>query len=275
MQNETVTFTDSISTPLWRTSGKKQDIIILHGWSSSFYDWEPFIESLQNDFNVYIWHARAYNDNHATIAKLASDTAFIIEKYNLKQPALIGHSMGALTILEYISQFGTKDISAICLIDQSPKIITDTDWSLGLYRNYTTEDNYHFITDLQKDFVPAVMKLILANKIMTEYEREAFKKMSIYLDRERQVAGLKPESWIHCWSDFVQKDYREVLKKIDIPTQLIYGGKSNFYGFDVANYIHSQIKGSKLEIFAEAGHSPQIEDMPRFLDIIRNFIAQT
>jgi hypothetical protein len=44
--------------------------------------------------------------------------------------------MGALTLWQYIRDFGTGRLARLCFIDQSPKLLTDSTWSHGIYGDF-------------------------------------------------------------------------------------------------------------------------------------------
>jgi pimeloyl-ACP methyl ester carboxylesterase len=75
-------------------------------------------------------------DTPATVQRMAQDLRDLLQHFKLSDVTLVGHSMGALTIWEYIRQFGTDGLSRLCLIDQSPKLVTDATWSLGVYGDF-------------------------------------------------------------------------------------------------------------------------------------------
>ena len=45
--------------------------------------------------------------------------------------------MGALTLWQYIGDFGCERLARLCLIDQSPRITVDAGWKLGLFGSLT------------------------------------------------------------------------------------------------------------------------------------------
>ncbi len=57
---------------------------------------------------------------HLNIQSLAKDLNELIEYLNLNEITLIGHSLGAGTIYNYINQFGTSKIKRIVAVDMSP-----------------------------------------------------------------------------------------------------------------------------------------------------------
>jgi pimeloyl-[acyl-carrier protein] methyl ester esterase len=56
-----------------------------------------------------------------------------------------------------------------------------------------------------------------------------------------------------------------------VPTLLVYGAKSNFYGPEVARYVAEHLPSAILELHPDAGHSPHLEQPERFVDDLVRF----
>ena len=83
-----------------------------------------------------------------------------------------------------------------------------------------------------------------------------------------------PLPLIACWHSLTAADYRDVLKNIDIPAMLIYGGESNFYRTDTAHYVARQIPDAILHIYEGTDHSPHQWNRERFTKDLLQFIDQ-
>jgi pimeloyl-ACP methyl ester carboxylesterase len=184
----------------------------------------------------------------------------------------MGHSMGALVAWEYIKTYGQDALSGMIIVDMTPCMIERPDWKLSLYRGYSSADNQDFISKLKHDFVSTVCDLIVSGKVLSESERLQVVNQEMMKIRKNRIAKLDPEAWITCWESFVHKDYRSVLSGITLPSLLTYGEKSNFYGPEIAHYVHQNIAGSRLVMFEGAGHSPQMEQPDRFAGEIQCFL---
>jgi pimeloyl-ACP methyl ester carboxylesterase len=117
-----------------RISGSGLPLILLHGWTASHTLWNPLLETLQQHHRVFCPDARGHGGHALTvthapdITRLARDVLNLMDHYGLDQAALGGHSMGALTLWQFIRNFGCERLSRLCIIDQSPKLMTDASW---------------------------------------------------------------------------------------------------------------------------------------------------
>ncbi|WP_027078398.1 alpha/beta fold hydrolase [Maribacter antarcticus] len=90
----------------YRWSGKKETILLIHGWESNAWRWHKLIEKLQvANYNIIAFDAPAHgysSGTHLHVPLYAQGLQAIIKAYSPKY--LIGHSMGGMTALynEYL-----------------------------------------------------------------------------------------------------------------------------------------------------------------------------
>lgn len=262
-----------------KISGDGPPIVMLHGWTSSHQEWHPFLGALTTKHQVYRWDARSHGahppDNKAapTAERMARDLANLLDHYQLDNITAVGHSMGALTLWQYIRDFGTKRLGKLCFIDQSPKLLTDDTWKHGIYGQFDQTKAREMMSWLHNDFAEAVLKLTAFG--LNQQAREKYLEGASGWERSRiALRAQNPGPLIDCWRSLTAADYRDVLSKIDIPAMLVYGGESNFYRVETAHYVASQIPGAILHIYEGTDHSPHQWQRERFAADLMTFIAQ-
>lgn len=250
--------------------GNGTPVVLLHGWTSSHVSWLPFMDALAAHHRVLAWDARGHgghalvSSTQPSVQRIAMDLRRLLEHFELTDVVLVGHSMGALTSWEYISQFGTDRLRKLCLIDQSPKLLTDHEWKLGIYGDFDHVRAARFLAALNENLADAVLRLCaygLNEKARVDYESgtKNWKEWGEALSRQ------EPQPLIQVWNSLTQADYRHVLEKIDIPTLLVYGEQSNFYSLETAKYVRSRIPDAVLNIYESTDHSPHLWQPQRFI----------
>lgn len=242
-------------------SGEGSPLVMLHGWTASHQEWSPFLGELQRRHRVYRWDARAHGGHpldggeQPTVDRMTRDLAILIAHYQVENVVAVGHSMGAQTLWQYIRDFGTRQLAKLCFIDQSPKLMTGPDWTHGIYGDFGPGKASELLTWLEEDFAEGVLKLAAFG--LNERAREKYLAGASGWEKSRAaLRQLEPSPLLTCWSSLTAADYRDVLKQIDIPAMLVYGGQSNFYGLDTAHYVASQIPDAALHIYEGADHPP-------------------
>ncbi|MGZ3236573.1 MAG: alpha/beta fold hydrolase [Burkholderiaceae bacterium] len=250
--------------------GHGSPIVMLHGWAANHEEWSSFVEALNSQHCVYSWDARAHGGHElkthtpATVQRMAQDLRNMLQHFELTDVTLVGHSMGALTSWEYIRQFGTDRLSRLCLIDQSPKLVTDAEWSLGIYGDFDVKRAKAFLSELHEDFAEGVLRLCAHS--LNQRARKTYDANTRGWQAERaRLRELQPDALIDIWASLTAADYRDVLGQIDIPTLLIYGELSNFYTTETAHYVRSHIPRAELHVYEGTDHSPHLWQVERFV----------
>lgn len=271
--------TDDGETLHLHIQGQGNAIVMLHGWAASHEEWTPFVEALSRDHCVHSWDARGHGGHElvtgtpATVQRMAQDLRNMLEYFQLSDVTLVGHSMGALTAWEYIRQFGTDRLSRLCLIDQSPKLVTDADWPLGIYGDFDAQRAAAFLSELHEDFAEGVLRLCAHS--LNQRARKTYDANTRGWQAERaRLRQLQPTPLIDIWQSLTAADYRDVLGQIDIPTLLIYGELSNFYTTETAQYVQSHILQAELHVYEGTDHSPHLWQMKRFARDLLGFIEK-
>ena len=124
---------------------------------------------------------------------------------------------------------------------------------------------------LHEDFAEGVLKLTALG--LNERARQKYQENASGWERSR--AGLRaqnPEPLINCWLSLTEADYRDVLADIPLPTLLVYGGQSNFYRTETAQYVADTIPQAILRIYEGTDHSPHQWQRERFVRELLEFI---
>lgn len=236
----------------YKIRGEGSPIVFIHGFSEDHSSFRIQERALSKRFKILTYDLRGHGkssrtDKNISIDQFATDLKDLIEYLKLDNIILLGWSMGAAVVFEYIKQFGQDKLSKICIIDKGPKLINDKEWKLGLYHGQYWEDD-------------AIVDLDTIKNHWEEFCKRFIKKMSPnFNDKELQL-GLErmtknsPEIMYSAWKSMAEKDYRNMLKDIYIPTLIIFGEKSTLYSLETGKYLEENIKGSKLIVFENCTH---------------------
>jgi non-heme chloroperoxidase len=259
-------------------SGEGRPVVLLHGWTSTHRDWNPFVSTFASNHRVFRWDARGHG-GHAlltaqapTVERMARDLENLMAHWDLHDAVVIGHSMGALTLWQYLRDFGTKRLSHVVFIDQSPRLLTDELWSNGIYGDFDAERNAAFVRDLEEDFPETVLRLV-ANGLNERGRRKYLENgTGMQMARER-LRALDPAPLIACWKSLTAADYRQALGRIDVPALLVYGEESNFYTSKTARWVRDAIPGAQMHVYQGVDHAPHLWQAERFLHDVLGFVG--
>lgn len=259
-------------------SGNGPPAVLLHEWASNHRVWGGVVKRLEDRFTLYRWDARGHAGRRsdgcgeATVDRMADDLAEMLAHFGLHRPLMVGHSMGGLTAWEYVARHGCAGMGRLCILDQSPRLLTDEQWRLGIYYDWPAERDAAFVHGLRTDFVETVLRLIAHGKNARARARydshdESIGRLRAYL------AVLDPEPLITVWQSLAARDWRPVLPAIDVPVLLVYGTDSNYYGVETGEYVQGATPRSQLLIYDGADHSPHLAEPDRFAADLAAFAA--
>ena len=114
-------------------AGEGRPIVFIPGWRMPGWIWQKQIDGLSMKYRVIAVDPRSQGESDKpTYGHLpetrARDYKQLVDQLGLKQPVLIGWSMGCGELLSYVEQFGEDGISGLVLVDglippnQNPRI---------------------------------------------------------------------------------------------------------------------------------------------------------
>jgi non-heme chloroperoxidase len=233
-------------------------VLFVPGWTMPAWIWEKQIEHSSGWRHLVAMDPRCQGESSQTTdglspAARARDIKAVVDQLHLAPVVLVGWSMGVGEVASYVDQFGTKDIAGIVFVDDVP----GADVPPAVYKDLMEFIN-GFVTDRRKAADPFV--------------RSFFKKPQPeeYLKRVVEASMITPTNTaVTLLVGKFGTDLRPALKKIDKPT-LIVAAKSGF--LNLIQAIQSQIPGSRLEVFDDAGHALFVDDADRFNALLDAFL---
>ena len=119
---------------------------MLHGWISTHKVFSKSLSAIGNASRCITYDHRGHGKSMKaakepiTMDMLASDLNELITGLDLHDLTLLGWSMGAGAILNYVSRYGCGALRQIVLCDMSPRQMNDEDWTLGLFQGQLTKE---------------------------------------------------------------------------------------------------------------------------------------
>ena len=254
---------------------KKETIMILHGLGSSHLKIKNFIDKFKSQYHVIYYDHRGHCSSdiskfHINIERLAKDLNELIEYLDLKEINIIGHSMGAATIYNYINQFGTSKLKSVTAVDMSP-YLRNHGWKGGIARGTWTDEDYFKDFDNIFDDVGKANWIISKETMNPELKKipKEFEQTMINSIRN----DIDPFIMVGFWYALFRLDQRPFIKKIDVPFLYIMPDFP-LYSMETVNFYKDNVKGKfKLEKnFPKTTHLILMEQPKEVAESIKKFI---
>src|SRR5271170_6010988 len=233
-----------------------QPVVFSHGWPLSADAWDSQMMYLgSRGFRVIAHDRRGHGRSSQPslgndMDTYADDLAQLIEKLDLKNAILVGHSTGGGEVARYIGRHGTKRVAKAVLIASVPPLMVKTPANPGGtpidvfdgLRASVQADRSQFWKDLSLPFYG--------------YNRPGARisegvRQSFWL--QGMMAGF-PASYF-CIKAFSETDLTEDLKKFDVPSLVLHGDDDQIVPFADSGLLQSKlIKGATLKVYPGAPH---------------------
>ena len=262
--------TDDNCRLYYEECGQGRPVVLIHGWSCNRHFWKHQIPALAKRYRVLAFDLRGHGDSDRPeegchVAQLARDTKALIDYLGYRDVTLIGWSMGAHIIMDYVLQFGCENISKIVWDDESAKITTDETWSLGSNGNFPAQTNLDMLEGMVMDW-PAT-----ARRFVPRIFNEKHRGCEDWDWAEAQILPNTPHVMVNLWISITQQDYRDKLHLITVPTLVTYGADSTFPQA-VHEYVAAHIPNARLARF-RGGHAHHMQDHEAYNQTVLDFIG--
>ncbi len=236
--------------------GSGQPVVFSHGWpldSDAFEDQMFYLSSrgyrcIAPDRRGHGRSSQPWNGND--MDTYADDLAELIEKLDLKNAFLVGHSTGGGEVARYIGRHGTKRVGKAVLISAVPPLMLKTPANPdGLPIEVFDQLRAAVVTDRSQFFKDLSMQFYGYNRPgakVSEGVRESFWLQGM-------MCGF-PAAYF-CIKAFSETDLTEDLKKIDVPTLILHGDDDQIVPIVAAGLRSAKIvKNATLKIYKGAPH---------------------
>lgn len=275
----------------YQISGGGKPVVLIHGLTANSRFFRKQIPVFSEHFQIIVPDLRGHGESetrndHLTIIRLADDLEQLLTELNLSKVSLLGWSMGAHVIFEYIKKYSCEQIEKIVIVEMTPKLMKSSDWPYGLSGvmsrkpgDFGHEDNLYLLSVMLNDW--EAYSRIVAQRILNK----SLYNEKMEFDATTDFKGKEDLPWLYeeakrnkaCvisafWISMAMQDYRPVLKQITVPCLLTYGTESNYYPPENYDYMQKQIPDARVVPFEGCGHALHIQDPEFFNNTVMDFL---
>ena len=270
---------DGQSIPV-RITGQGAPVVLVHGLGCSHKHWMPAAKRLARHHRVFAWDARGHGQCHTepgapiTLARLALDLQQLMDHFQLDGVTLVGHSMGALTVMKYLNEFGPARVAAVAVVDQSPRIVTDEHWRLGLFGGCSADMLSGLIAGARTDLAETVLHQIEA--VAGDWLRPRLAAQAP-LGRmlRRWLNHVEVTPLLDLAESLAAADFRSLMPRLNLPLLVVLGARSPHYaGLPLDAWYREAVPHASVSVYPRAGHSPHYTEPVRFARDLAGFMAE-
>jgi len=237
--------------------GSGSPVILIHGYPLSGSSWELQVPVLlAAGKRVITYDRRGFGRSSQPVTgynydTFAEDLSRLIAHLQLSDFALVGFSMGGGEVARYIGKYGSKGVSHAVIIGGVPPFLLKTpDNPQGVDKavfdgimKAASADRYAFFTEFFKNFYNSD---VLLGKRISEQAMQASWIVA---------SGASATATVACVPTWYE-DFREDLKKINVPTLVIHGDADRIVPFEAAGKRTAEmVKGARLVTIKDGPHN--------------------
>lgn len=258
--NSAVCETNGVHIHYLRTGGANPPLVLLHGLMGSGAGWAPVARYLEADFDVIMPDARGHGDSTAPdqgyrYDDLANDVVGLIGNLRLARPILLGHSMGGMTAAVVASR-GPGLLRGLVLVD--PTFLSPE----------RQREVYESDVAAQHRQVLALPKSELVAQARSRHPRRSSELVELQAE-----ARLKTSIAAFDVLTPPNPEYRDVVRAIDVPTQLVIGDNP-VVTMEMATELRDLNPRVQIEQIPNAGHGLPFEQPERLGEVVASFLHQ-
>ncbi len=247
----------------FREYGQGQPLIILHGLFGSSDNWLTQAKLFADSFNVYTVdqrnHGLSPHSEEFDYPSMVTDLAEFIDDHNIIKPAIIGHSMGGKTAMNFALTHPDK-IEKLIVVDISP-------------RPYDLE-HYTILEGLNAISIDTLSSRNEADEILARYVADSDVRQFLLKNLQRKSTG--GFSWKINLPVLTQKLSNigldlQVKGTFTKPTLFVRGARSNYVQDADWDRITTIFPEATLETM-DTGHWVQAEKPIEFVELTRQWL---
>ena len=239
----------------YEVSGQGKPIVLLHGWLASLETMAPLARHLEKHFKVYSIDVIGFGKSELPDKPLNTNDfgdflKELLEKLEIENPILIGHSNGGRMIINFAGRNLGK-INKIVLID-SAGIIPKRKPKYYI-RTYT----FKVLKNIFKILPKTEMVNNLKDRILGKFVSSDYKNSPDVLKKTMSI--------------ILNEDQKYLMPNIKAPTLLIWGDKDTATPIEDGKTMEKLIPGSGLVTYEGAGHFSYLDKLSNCLLVLDEF----
>ena len=236
--------------------GTGPTVVFSHGWPLNADAWDAQMLFLgQRGYRVVAHDRRGHGRSKQTWAgndydTFADDFAELLEKLDLKDVTLVGHSMGGGEVARYIGRHGNKRVKKAVIIGGIPPVMLKSDKNPGgLPMSVFDGIRAGLVADRSQFYKDVSIPFYGYNKPDAKPSQGVRDNFWLQGMQSSIVASYE------CVKAFSETDFTEDLKKFEAPTLIIHGDADQIVPISDSAELSSKIvKNATLKVIPGAPH---------------------
>ena len=248
---------------------------MLHGANGSLHNWEKLVSELENDYRLISFDLPGHGltgatpqEDYSNIA-MANFTREVIGLYDFDTVTLVGHSAGGGVALRYALMY-PREVDAMVLVSSSGMQRDEGDSPGGAYALTRSSIGLNLL----RYFTPKFMLASTLKGQVGDPDNFVTDEMVTRYWKLLRMAGSRDAAIKRYSERHLEPPLEPVLRAVNPTTLLLWGSQDTVIDPKYGIEMNTQIVGSLLKLYPQAGHLAH-EEMPERAAIdIRQFLSR-
>ena len=264
----------------YRSAGSGPVIVLVHGITSNSATWERVMPYLAERFTVIAPDLLGHGESAKprgdySLGAYASGVRDILVALGHDSATFVGHSLGGGIAMQLAYQFP----------ERCERLVLVSSGGLGRELNFLLRAAALPGSEVVLPFISSPRLMDVGRVLGRGLGRLGLKAGTDIAEMARGHASLSDRdaraAFVHTLRTIVDPGGQRVnaMDRLylaeHVPFLLVWGARDAVIPVEHAYAAHELVKSSRLEIFPEAGHFPQLDEPQRFLDVLGDFMDTT
>lgn len=239
--DRTFTTTDGVKLHYTVSGEGEIPVVFLPGMGQGADSFASVSEKLGAEYRFYALDYRCHGASEDVeygyhIERFAADFKEMLQGARVERFHLIAHSMGNTVAWAFFELYGQQNVISYVLEEEAPCLVADPAWSEEEEKSYCGNVLWPTFPGMPRDTV-----------------------RNTFMD--------------HLFHDHVNRDWRQELKRIQLPTLILMGTTSHYSCPPLWDWLTRNIQGSRFQAL-EGGHNLHVDNEAGFLAEVKPFLKQ-
>lgn len=240
----------------YEIAGEGKPVVLIHGWLTNLETMKPLQNHLCKNFKVYNLDVIGFGKSDLPNKPLSTEdfANFLnefLDKLNIENPILIGHSNGGRMIINLAGR-NLRKVNKIVLIDSAGIVPKRKP------KYYVKVYTFKALKNITKIFPNTEMFRNLRERMLGKFGSSDYKS--------------SPEVLRKTMSIIVNEDQKHLMSNIKVPTLIIWGEKDDATPLEDGKTMEKLIPDSGLVVYEGKGHFSYLENLGNCLLVLDEFL---
>jgi len=248
-----------------RHVGSGEPVIILHGLFGSSDNWMSIAHKMGEKRNVFVPdqrnHGQSFHSEEWNYQVMVEDIWTLIEKFHIKNPVILGHSMGGKVAMHFAVTF-PNIIKKLIIVDIAPKFYPVHHQQILSGMNSLEVEKIKSRFEANDQLAKSVPDPVIRQFLLKNLARDPESGFNWKLNLEVITNKI----------DNVGESIEPAEMKFDEPVLFIRGSRSDYISPEEYRLIAEIYPNNFIATIRDTGHWVHAENTDQFLKVVESFL---